>query len=62
MTTYTGEDEVEHARQMARQMIVDHLFEFADDHRSYNELEKPLALAIDCVHDELAAWARREQV
>jgi hypothetical protein len=64
---YTEEDEayfqseVDHAKQKARAMIVDHLFQFADDHRAYNELAKPLALAIDFLHDELLAWARKEQ-
>jgi hypothetical protein len=41
MTEYTEEDEahesgVEHAKQTARQMIIDHLFQFADDHREYD--------------------------
>jgi hypothetical protein len=52
------QSEVEHAKRKARQMIVDDLFQFADDHRAYDELEKPMALAIDLVHDELEAWAR----
>jgi hypothetical protein len=55
--------EEEQARQqMFRQMIVDHLFRFADDHRAYPELERPLALAIDRVHDELLAWAKGDKV
>src|SRR5262249_15680027 len=51
--------EVEHAKRKARQMIVDDLFQFADDHRAYHELEQPLALAIDLLHDELEAWAKQ---
>jgi hypothetical protein len=72
---YTEEDEayfrreVEHAKQKAREMIIDYLFQFADDHRAdhlegdavHHESERPLALAIDMVHDELLAWAREEQ-
>jgi hypothetical protein len=46
-----------HAKR--KQMIVDHLFQFADDHRAYHELEQPLALAIDLLHDELEAWAKQ---
>jgi hypothetical protein len=67
---YTKEDEayfqseVDLAKQKARKMIVDDLFRYADDHRAYHlegdaihhELEQPLALAIDLVHDELLAW------
>jgi len=55
------QSEVEHAKRKARQMIVDDLFQFADDHRAYHGLERPLALAIDRVHDELLAWARKEE-
>ena len=54
------QSEVDHAKRKARQMIVDDLFQFADDHRAYHELEQPLALAIDRVHDELLAWAKAD--
>jgi hypothetical protein len=62
------QSEVEHAKRKARQMIVDHLFGWADDHREYHlegdaihhESERPLALAIDLVRDDLLVWARSE--
>jgi hypothetical protein len=61
------DDEAYVKREEARQMIVDHLFQFANDHREchwegdafHRESERPLALAIDLIHDELAAWARQ---
>jgi hypothetical protein len=68
MTTQYDEayiqSEVDHAKREAKTMIVDHLLQFADDHRPYIDqegcLEGPSVLAIDLVRDELVAWAKEE--
>jgi hypothetical protein len=64
MTTQYDEaymqSEVDHAKREAKKMIVDHLLQYANDHRPYTHqegcLEGPLVLAIDHVSDELVAW------
>jgi hypothetical protein len=57
--TYTQADldffqsEADYARRKAKAMIVDWLFEYADENT--NDLD--LGWAIDFLRDELAAWA-----
>jgi hypothetical protein len=58
--------EDDEAKRKARAVIAEHLFQYADDHREchwegdsfHREVERPLALAIDLLRDELIAWAR----
>jgi hypothetical protein len=60
--TYTQADidyfqsETDYARRKAKAMIVDWLFEYADERAG----DRSLVLAIDFVRDELAAWAVEE--